>query len=173
MQTLLSKTHINDASNSEKKNYFYLPCHVRKTRDERNKSAQMVAHATATLFYAWVFIIRSLFVGLASVNAKRMQPAPHVFLWRSPAMHPHSEPSNDLFDTAILGALDHLVDRVRFPIFTTGRDFWSSRTHVIVLHPFGIFDDNARLVPENVLGCRFAYFWATFWAIKILMQASV
>ena len=37
--------HTNGASKSQKKNYFYLPCHVRKTRDERNNPAQMVAHA--------------------------------------------------------------------------------------------------------------------------------
>ena len=124
-------------------------------------------------FLHMLFMIRTLFVGLASVNAKRMQPAPHDFLWRSPAMHPHSEPSNDLFDTAILGALDHLVDRVRFHIFTSAVFFWSSRTHVIVLHPFEIFDDNERLVLENVLGCTFSYFWAKFRTINILIQASV
>ena len=33
-----------------------------------------------------------------------MQPAPQVFVWRSPAMNPHSEPLNDLLDTAILVA---------------------------------------------------------------------
>ena len=90
-------------------------------------------------FLHMLFIIRSLFVGLASVNAKRMQPAPHDFLWRSPAMHPHSEPSNDLFDTAILGALDHLVDRV-IDIFKRFKDSpFSFCTHVIVFHPFEIF----------------------------------
>ena len=111
----------------------------------------MVAHATATLFYAWVFIIRSLFVGLASVNAKRMQPAPHDFLWRSPAMHPHSEPSNDLFDTAILGALDHLEDRVKRPKVKILKDIsFLSCTHVIVFHPFEIFLDCERLILDLV-----------------------
>ena len=92
------KTHINDASNSEKKNYFYLPCHVRKTRDERNNPAQMVSMPLLHFFTHGVYH-QIIVCGAGFCECQAHAACPHTRVeFYDPLSAEFSEPDPESFD---------------------------------------------------------------------------